>query len=257
MKTPKFVSKLAAVLTPRPRKKLQATARAVPRAAMDDYDSDEPTTKLSSAFVVVFILHVVAIGGIYAFDSIKTARAGKESLATAAEKPKPAAAASAKAPTQNAAAAARVTENTPVAAPVPKVSVAKPGAPQQYTVKAGDNPTKIAFAYEIKADELLAANNLKAGAVLQVGQTLAIPAPKPAAKPAIAETQKPEVAAKQIDVPPTRTTPGLRFVKKGDTVSSIAKIYGLTVEQLLKFNKLTDPKKLQLGQALKIPPKKG
>jgi len=256
MKTPKFLSKLSAILTPRPKKKLHATARAVPRAAMDDYDSDEPTTKLSSAFVVVLILHVVAVGGIYAFNSIKAARVGQAAPAATTEKTKPAAAASAKAPAQKAA-AARVAENTPAAAPIPKVIAAKPGALRQYTVKAGDNATKIAFAYEMKAEELLAANNLKDGALLQVGQTLAIPAPKPVAKPAVAETHKPEVAAKQTDVPPTRTTPGLRFVKKGDTATSIAKSYGLTAEQLLKFNKLTDPKKLQLGQALKIPPKKG
>ncbi len=257
MKTPKFISKLAAVLTPRPRKKLQATARAVPRAAMDDYDADEPTTKLSSAFVVVLILHVVAVGGIYAFNSIKAARVGQEPPATATEKAKPAATGSAKAPTQTAAAvspaANRVVDNTPAIAPLP--AAAKPGSLRQHGVKAGENPTKIAIAYGLRTDELLAANNLKDGALLQPGQMLTIPAPKPTAKPA--ETHKAEVAPKQIDVPPTRTTPGLRFVKKGDTATSIAKNYGLTAAELLKFNKITDPTKLQPGRALKIPPKKG
>src|SRR5580698_4164681 len=77
MKKPKFLSKLSAVLTPRPKKRLQATARAA-RPAMDDYDDEEPTTKLSSAFVVVLILHVVAVGGIYAFNSIKASRKERE-----------------------------------------------------------------------------------------------------------------------------------------------------------------------------------
>src|SRR5277367_2925561 len=74
MKTPKFLSKLSAVLTPRPKKRLQATTARAARRPMDDYEDEEPTTKLSSAFVVVLILHVVAVGGIYAFNSIKASR---------------------------------------------------------------------------------------------------------------------------------------------------------------------------------------
>ena len=66
-----------------------------------------------------------------------------------------------------------------------------------------------------------------------------------------------ETPAKQTDVPPTKTTPGLYHVKKGDTAFSIAKTYGLKPEEILAFNKITDAKKIQLNQALKIPPKKG
>src|SRR6188508_1020488 len=84
MKTPKFLSKLSAVLTPRPKKKLQATARAA-RHTMEDYDAEEPTTKLSSAFVVVLILHLVAVGGIYAFNSIKASRRDRDPLNKPAE----------------------------------------------------------------------------------------------------------------------------------------------------------------------------
>src|ERR1700761_2709611 len=87
MKTPKFLSKLSAVLTPRPKKqRLQATARAA-RRPMDDYDEEEPTTRLSSAFIVVLILHVVAVGGIYAFNSIKASRKEREAVVTPAAKP--------------------------------------------------------------------------------------------------------------------------------------------------------------------------
>jgi LysM repeat protein len=259
MKTPKFLSKLSAVLTPRPRKKLQATARALPRASMEDYENEEPTTKLSSAFIVVFILHVVAIAGIYAFTCIKESRASQQAAlpaapTTVAEKPKVTTPVEPKLPAQS---PAVINHNQDLAslAPVPVVANVKPGQ-QKYVVKAGDNPTKIAIAYGLKADELLAANNLKPGAVLQQGQTLVIPAPKPAPKatPAITETNKPEP---QKDVPPTKTTPGLRIVKKGDTAISIAKTYGITATELLKYNKIADATKLQLGQALKIPPKKG
>src|SRR3954447_25269566 len=63
---------------PPPRRvtRLHATARRAP--AMDDYEDDQPTTKLSSAFIVVLILHIVAVGGIFAFKGIKAHRMSRE-----------------------------------------------------------------------------------------------------------------------------------------------------------------------------------
>lgn len=264
MKTPKFLTKLSAVLTPRPKKRLQATAR-VARPAMDDYDSEEPTTKLSSAFIVVLILHVVAVCGIYAFNSIKASRRDREAVSTApAPAPAPAkptaAKPSAKSETPGAPAPATAPATTArsaeASAPVPAVAASKPPAARQYIIKGGDNLTKIAFAYNVTAAELMEANHLKEGATLHPGQTLTIPAAKAVAKPAAAETRKSDATLRQADVPPTKTTPGFYTVKKGDTPISIAKSFGLTAEELLKVNKITDPKKLQLGQTLKVPPRK-
>jgi LysM repeat protein len=261
MKTPKFLTKLSAVLTPRPKKRLQATVRAA-RPAMDDYDAEEPTTKLSSAFIVVLILHVVAVGGIYAFNSIKASRRDRETIASATTPavPAPAKPASAKADPSSAPAhapaPATTAHNSEAPAPVPTLAANKPATAEHYVVKAGDNLTKIAFAYKITATDLMEANHLKEGAKLQPGQTLVIPASKAGTKPATAETHKSEATPKQADVPPTKTTPGFYTVKKGDTPISIAKGFGLTVEELLKVNKITDPKKLQLGQTLKVPPRK-
>lgn len=257
MKTPKFLSKLSAVLTPRPRKKLQATARALPRAAMDDYEDEEPTTKLSNAFIVVFLLHVVAIGGIYAFTCIKESRQqaaapASPAPAVAAEKPKPTTIEN-KPPVAPVPPANHVAEIASLSsAPVPAAVSPKPNPPGKHIVKAGENPTKIAIAYGLKTEDLLAANNLKPGALLQPNQVLTIPSKT---KPAVADV-KPD-APKQTDVPPTKTTPGLRIVKKGDTATSIAKSFGITPNELLKYNKIPDTAKLQLGQVLKIPPKKG
>ena len=276
MKTPKFLSKLSAVLTPRPKKRLQATARAARRPA-DDYEEEEPTTKLSSAFIVVLILHVVAVGGIYAFNSITASRKEREAaiapsvqnalapLKTAQnETPKTAAP-----PAHAAATPAPHVVDAPAVPPV-NVYTPKSGAQKTYTVKAGDNLTKIAFAYSVTSAEILQANHLKEGAVLRPGQTLTIPDAKTTTKPmAAADTHKtdakPTVAAdthktdttpKQTDVPATATTPGFYTVKKGDTLTSIARNLGLTAEELAKANRNTDPKKLQPGQTLKVPPRK-
>lgn len=258
MKTPTFLSKLSAVLTPRTKKKLQATARSVPRAAMNDYDAEEPTTKLSSAFVVVLILHVVAVGGIYAFNSIKASRSSHAAVpAPVADKAKPGAMVETKTPAKMAkapsATPARTAETANPIAPVPAVTTPKAGAGKQYSVRAGDNPTRIAEANGVKTADLLAANNLKEGTVLHAGQELTIPT----SKPATVETRKSEIPAKpQTNVPPTRTTPGVHIVRKGETATSIAKNYGLSAEELLKTNRITDAKKIQLGQPLTIPKKK-
>jgi LysM repeat protein len=256
MKTPKFLSKLSAVLTPRPKKKLQATARAVRPSVMDDYDAEEPTTKLSSAFIVVLILHVVAVGGIYAFNSIKASRRDREVTTKTVE---PAAPATVKAAPQNDAPAVTTptapSHKTESAAPVAVTTSAKPAAGRQYEVKAGDTLTKIAFAYNVTSADIMTANQLKEGAVLRPGQSLVIPPAKTAAKP-VADAAKTAATPKQTDIPPTKTTPGLYSVKKGDTLTSIARSFGLTSEELSKANRITDPKKLQLGQVLKVPPRK-
>ena len=42
-------------------------------------------------------------------------------------------------------------------------------------------------------------------------------------------------------------------VAKGETLTQIAKQYGVTVDDIEQLNKITDAKKLQIGQALKIP----
>jgi LysM repeat protein len=269
MKTPKLLSKLSAVLTPRPKKRLQATAARAARRPMEDYDEEEPTTNLSSAFVVVLILHVVAVGGIYAFNSIKASRkshdttvAQVEQAAPAPPKTAPQKTAPTKAVAHNdapAAAPKTVHQAAPAApaaptVPAPAVIPGKPATVHQYQVKAGDNLTKIAFAYSVTPAELMEANHLKEGAVLRPGQALTIPAVKAGAK--TTEAHKTESTPKQGDVPSTATTPGFYTVKKGDTPTSIARNFGLTVEELLKANKITDPKKLQQGQTLKLPPRK-
>ncbi|MDR3404360.1 MAG: LysM peptidoglycan-binding domain-containing protein [Chthoniobacter sp.] len=255
MKTPKFFSKLSAVLTPRPKKKLQATAARSARRPVDDYDEEEPTTNLSSAFVVVLILHVVAVGGIYAFNSIKQSRKGHEPIVAPIEQTVPT---PQKSIVQNDApapphAAAPVVHPTDTA-PVPALAPIKPATGHQYQVKAGDTLTKVAFAYGVTPADIMEANHLKEGAVLHQGQTITIPAAKTTDK--TADAHKAGTTPKQADVPPTTTTPGFYTVKKGDTLTSIARNYGLTAEELVKANKITDPKKLQLGQTLKVPPRK-
>ena len=70
------------------------------------------------------------------------------------------------------------------------------------------------------------------------------------------ENKVPEKA----DPVPTETPSGkkliVHIVKRGDTVKSIAKKYGSRVKWILNANQLTDPKKIKVGEKIKVPQKK-
>ncbi len=53
--------------------------------------------------------------------------------------------------------------------------------------------------------------------------------------------------------PPAR---GVKVVQ-GDTLEAIAARYGVSVQELMRLNKITKPEELQIGQQLKLPPSKG
>jgi N-acetylmuramoyl-L-alanine amidase len=96
-----------------------------------------------------------------------------------------------------------------------------------YTVKSGDTLWSIAKNNGLSVDELKDLNNLTSNK-LSVGQKLLI--------------------GEDI-VPVINDT---YIVKKGDTLYSIAKKYGLSVDELKKYNNLNSSS-LSIGQKLKIP----
>ena len=257
---PAFLQRKAPKSKPEMKLRAATAAQRMKPGVEDDYD-DEPQTRLSSAFFVVLILHVVAVGGIYAFNSIKAHRRGLEpttaSAKTAIEKPAAdpsAAPPKAKAPT--------VVEAPvkPAAAPVASAQVAT--APvsntKVYHVKANDTLSKIATSLNVSVAELQFVNSPKELAMLRPGQIINVPAKKAVENTAAIEPPAPNpIAKKPVETAAKPTTaPGSYEVQKGDTATSIAKRFSVTVDDLLKLNKVTDPKKLQLGQSLKIPTKK-
>ena len=266
LQIPKLLTTRPAFLTrksakPKPPTKLNAaTAAGRMKPGVDDYDDDEPQTRLSSAFFVVLILHVVAVGGIYAFNSIKEHRRGLETTATA---PKPVAEKTAVAP---AAVPAKLRPSAPAETPA-KTTSAPIAATQVtttpvsnakiYHVKPNDTLTKIAATLNVTVAELQFVNTPKELATLRPGQIINVPTRKTAEHPTTVEPPAPNpVIKKPAETAAKTATPTSYEVQKNDTATSIAKRFGVTVDDLLKLNKVTDPKKLQLGQALKIPTKK-
>jgi LysM repeat protein len=263
LKIPKLTIKRPAFLTRKPAKSKPVTLHAATaRMRAEDEFDDEPQTRLSSAFFVVLILHVVAVGGIYAFNSIKAHRKGLEPTPVSA-KPEVQKKAAAEPP---ASAAAK-----PNAAPAPEVAPKLAGAtaaPSQlatmpvsngkvYHVKPGDTLSKIAQQTGVSVAALQFVN--KDTATLRPNQILNIPAKTAsAAANATIEPPAPNPIAKKSEAPKSAagTVPSSYEVQKNDTATSIAKRFNVSVDELLKVNKVSDPKKLQLGQKLSIPTKK-
>ena len=113
---------------------------------------------------------------------------------------------------------------------IPSSSGINPSNMFIYTVKKGDSLYQIARNYNTTVEDIKKLNYLTSN-LLQIGQKLRIP-----------ESYKEEVT------PPSFIT---YTVKKGDTLYSIAKKYGVTVNQILVDNNLNN-NNLSIGQTLKI-----
>jgi LysM repeat protein len=176
-----------------PRKKLRASAqRSVPKHAEDEYASDEPNVKLSRAFVVVLLLHVVAVGGIFAFSTLKDRQnAASAKSESGSAKPGPS--------VSQESATVQKTSSKPAPLDVQKLidsSSQVPGATgktmtvaqtrtttdsapaesgKTYIVQGGDNPAKIAKKFKVNYTDLLKANNIDDPKKLKIGQKLIIP----------------------------------------------------------------------------------
>ncbi|MEO0565352.1 MAG: LysM peptidoglycan-binding domain-containing protein, partial [Chloroflexota bacterium] len=133
-----------------------------------------------------------------------------------------------------------------------------------YTVRAGDNAFRIAVNNNITLDELRAANPdqiVGANPIIQPGDVLEIPGcglgtatstPQPSPTP----TDAPEDLAEPDDDVETVDAPDgfIEYtVSSGDTLLSIARRFGSTVNDLVEANNLTNPDQLSIGQVLFVP----
>jgi LysM repeat protein len=138
-----------------------------------------------------------------------------------------------------------------------------------YTAKKGDTLLSIAKKLKVNRTDLAEANYLTIKAKVQVGQRLIIPrapelllATRPDNPPPAAEPLQPAevlVASNTITpavapAKPQQTTLVYR-VKRGDTLSSIAKLYRTTVTALKSWNGLRSSA-IQIGQRLTIFPER-
>lgn len=133
-----------------------------------------------------------------------------------------------------------------------------------YTVKSGDNLGYIANWYNVRLSDLSYWNNIHRN-LIRVGQKLVIYVPKDKVDyyrridtMSFAEKQggKSSSSIKTPGEPVKYSGEYLIYtVKSGDSLWAISRQYGVSEDQLMKINGITNPRSLALGQQLKIPKK--
>jgi LysM repeat protein len=106
--------------------------------------------------------------------------------------------------------------------------------PAIHTVEPGDTLSVLGQEYGVSAQLIAAANDLADADVISQGEQLFIPTPDghlPAEAP---------MAAVYVVVP-------------GDSMSTIAPQFGLSVETLMSFNDISNPDLIHVGEVIKIP----
>jgi membrane-bound lytic murein transglycosylase D len=121
-----------------------------------------------------------------------------------------------------------------------------------HVVKRGETLSRIARRYGVSERALASANGIKARNVLVVGRRLRIPGSVEVAVASDAAARKPPARA--------RTQPAARpaaaktyTVRRGDTLSSIARRHGVSLNQLIAANGLSRTDPIRTGQKLRVP----
>jgi LysM repeat protein len=222
-----------------PRRKLRtAAARKSARYDEEEYFVEEPNVKLSRAFVVVLLLHVVAVGGIFAFSTLKDRQSSTNTARNQSATTSP--------------------TSTPVAnfANAASTRVHAPAQNLVYQVKAGDTLAGIAAQYGMTAHDLETANNLAPGTIVAIGRELVIPehtSTKPASE--LERLLDSRQAGGKTAAGSGAGGENGKFytIQRGDNPAMIAKKFKITASELLKVNNIDDPRKLQVGQRILIP----
>ena len=123
----------------------------------------------------------------------------------------------------------------PLADETPSPPPTQPPAPPsaqgvEHVVAWGETISLIASRYGVTAEDIAAANNLTNPNLIRAGDVLIIPgvaAPSP--------------------------QPGVHIVRRGETLRSIASMYGITVDALALANGIANPNYIWVGQSLTIP----
>lgn len=131
------------------------------------------------------------------------------------------------------------------------VDISKSTSQNTYKVLAGDSLWKISQKFGVTVDGLKRANNLTSDNIL-VGQTLLIPnsstpAPTPAPAPVPAPTPAPAPATNNTNWPNVTY-----IVQPGDTATSISKKFGVSVQDVMKYNYMSADEWFDAGDKIAI-----
>ena len=257
-------------MTPKRTRRLRARAATMnaPEEEFDDY-GPEPNMKLSHAFLVVLLLHVVAVGGLYAFNSMK---AGKVSPTKTAHRSTEPMSPKQQSPNDHGSGDAGgsgpgeeppVTSKAPLVAKVGEVpkSVAKSSTKgptkqvaesSQFVSSAPTSPSAPTAPKGFLASARSMIGKTVGASGLGVAAVSTASAQEPAPATSTATQSSQVLQASQMAGANTANT---YMVKAGDTLTRIASSLGVAIPELERVNGMTEKSVLQVGQILKVPAK--
>jgi len=261
-------------------KRLSAVTRGRKQrvAATAEMDTDDGSSKISRALTIIFLIHIVAIGGIFVHQKFLDSRMPAVEIVKSGKKPKAGKSASESAAT-----------GAPTGLELPRFA---PGE-KPYFVRQGDNYGRIATTAGVDESDLRAMNQnveIVPGLMLKIppkrivaseppelaeirsqelpaqdrGLVEAVPVNASAAPRAqvIAATPKVEPkASAKLDAKTVakraetaaKTSSKSYLVKSGDTMTRIASKHSVKLDALMKANGIIDPGKIRIGTNLVIP----
>jgi LysM repeat protein len=125
--------------------------------------------------------------------------------------------------------------SAPTATSVPTRTTAATGS--THTVRAGETVSGLAKKYGTTVSAIIRANNLRPSGLIYAGQKLVVSG---------------TAAPSSAPAAPAGTS-GTHTVRRGDTVSVLAKQWGTTVSAVIQTNKLSAGGLIYVGQKLKVP----
>lgn len=163
----KFVQRLQALVRPAKKQSHRLSANVT---GEDDWEVDEPQIRMSRAFAVMLVLHLVAVGGLFAFHMF--GKDDREAEGTATQRAHEAAA-----PAPAAVLPAAPVGAAPAEPAIPRAQIVEEAADpagneRQHVFKTGETRMLIAARFGITVRELEEAN---AGSEFKPGDTLTIP----------------------------------------------------------------------------------
>jgi membrane-bound lytic murein transglycosylase D len=126
-------------------------------------------------------------------------------------------------------------------------------------VRKGDTLGRLAKRHRVRMKELATANGLTPRSILKAGARLVLPEPAGATKSRTARTAAPKASRGTISSASAGAgrngrKKGARYkVHKGDTLDRIARVYGVTVDDLADRNRLRKGQPIHPGLVLVIP----
>lgn len=221
-----------------------------------DWYLDTPDVRLTRIFTVVILLHVIAVGGIFAFKMVDKASDASAVKISTAHRDFDSAVQEARETAAAVPAAAPIVE-APARPPVPAPLRPDP-TKLQHKVVPGDTLPEIARQYGVSPEALRAKNSIRSDNELYHGRYLDIPgqnepvataAPvaQPVAQPIAAAPVEPAAAASPA------AGPSVYEVKPGDTPWAISRKFNIPFNTLMKENGIANAESLQIGQKLRIP----